>query len=343
MRSSSISAARTSRLLQRRAAAALRGKRLDAQHRQAAADALARRPGPMSNAQGSAKLRLELQRVLTNVRWMLLLNVFDSSMSTEETVAISLTVNGEPVVRMVPVRQHLVDFLRTELGLTGAHLGCEHGVCGACSVRVDGVVVRGCLMLAVQADGSDVVTIEGLTDSGEVADLQAAFVQRNALQCGFCTPGMLMTAAELLAERQPRPGTRSGPSCPATTAAAPAITPSSMRWPPPWKPARRAADRERQDPPRPVRQTQQLRRPHPLPRRGQTRRRRPRPLHRRLLAPSHAPCRLRAQPVRPCENSFDRYGGGETHAGRPPRHDGRRTRETLHRPLGRHAHLLSPA
>jgi len=125
-------------------------------------------------------------------------------MSTEEVVAITLTVNSEPVVRMVPVRQHLVDFLRTELGLTGAHLGCEHGVCGACSVRVDGVVVRGCLMLAVQADGSDVVTIEGLTDSGEVADLQAAFVQRNALQCGFCTPGMVMTAAELLLQQQPK-------------------------------------------------------------------------------------------------------------------------------------------
>lgn len=125
-------------------------------------------------------------------------------MSIEETVAITLTVNGEPVVRMVPVRQHLVDFLRTDLGLTGAHLGCEHGVCGACSVRVDGVVVRGCLMLAVQADGSEVITIEGVTDSGEVADLQAAFVQRNALQCGFCTPGMLMTAAELLLDKQPR-------------------------------------------------------------------------------------------------------------------------------------------
>ena len=125
-------------------------------------------------------------------------------MSTEETVAVTLTVNGEAVVRMAPVRQHLVDFLRTELGLTGAHLGCEHGVCGACSVRVDGVVVRGCLMLAVQADGAEVVTIEGLTDSGEVADLQDAFVQRNALQCGFCTPGMVMTAAELLREAEPR-------------------------------------------------------------------------------------------------------------------------------------------
>ncbi|HZT47086.1 MAG TPA: 2Fe-2S iron-sulfur cluster-binding protein, partial [Hyphomicrobiaceae bacterium] len=113
---------------------------------------------------------------------------------------ISLTVNGEQVTRAVPVRQHLVDFLRSDLGLTGAHLGCEHGICGACSVRVDGAVVRGCLMLAVQADGADVVTIEGLTDTGEVADLQEAFVARNALQCGFCTPGMLMTAADLLGE-----------------------------------------------------------------------------------------------------------------------------------------------
>jgi carbon-monoxide dehydrogenase small subunit len=125
-------------------------------------------------------------------------------MTTEETAAITLIVNGERVVRMVSVRQHLVDFLRAELGLTGAHLGCEHGVCGACSVRVDGVVVRGCLMLAVQADGSEVITIEGLTESGEVADLQEAFVDRNALQCGFCTPGMLMTAAELLLEQQPK-------------------------------------------------------------------------------------------------------------------------------------------
>jgi aerobic carbon-monoxide dehydrogenase small subunit len=121
---------------------------------------------------------------------------------SEETAQITLTVNGEAVARTVPVRQHLVDFLRTDLGLTGSHIGCEHGVCGACSVRVDGRVVRGCLMLAVQADGAEVVTIEGLTDTGEIADLQAAFVNRNALQCGFCTPGMLMTAAELLAEKQ---------------------------------------------------------------------------------------------------------------------------------------------
>ena len=117
---------------------------------------------------------------------------------SEQTLAINLTVNGERVSRNVPVRQHLVDFLRTELGLTGTHLGCEHGVCGACSVRVDGALVRGCLLLAVQADAADVVTIEGLDATGEIADLQQAFVHRNALQCGFCTPGMLLAAAELL-------------------------------------------------------------------------------------------------------------------------------------------------
>ena len=122
----------------------------------------------------------------------------------EETKTVTLTVNGEQVSRLVAVRQHLVDFLRIELGLTGSHLGCEHGICGACTVRVDGDVVRGCLMLAVQADGSDVETVEGLTESGEIADLQDKFVERDALQCGFCTPGMLITAAELLREATPK-------------------------------------------------------------------------------------------------------------------------------------------
>ena len=117
----------------------------------------------------------------------------------EETTVISLTVNGEHFTRTVPVRRHLVDFLRLDLNLNGSHLACEHGVCGACTVRVDGVIVRGCLMLAVQANGGDVVTIEGLSASGEVADLQMEFETRNAAQCGFCTPGMVMTSAELLA------------------------------------------------------------------------------------------------------------------------------------------------
>ena len=112
---------------------------------------------------------------------------------------VAVTVNGEEVRERVDARKTLVDFLREELALTGSHVGCEQGVCGACSVRVDGVVVRGCLMLAVQCDGAPVDTIEGMADSGEIADLQQAFIARNALQCGYCTPGMLLTAQELLA------------------------------------------------------------------------------------------------------------------------------------------------
>jgi carbon-monoxide dehydrogenase small subunit len=117
------------------------------------------------------------------------------------TVDVTITVNGEPVTRRVEARQHLVDFLREELQLTGSHVGCEHGVCGACTIRVEGQIVRGCLMLAAQADGLRVETIEGLAESGELADLQEAFLERNALQCGYCTPGMLLSAAELLASR----------------------------------------------------------------------------------------------------------------------------------------------
>jgi aerobic carbon-monoxide dehydrogenase small subunit len=112
---------------------------------------------------------------------------------------ISLTVNGEAVREAVEARKTLVDFLRDDLGLTGSHVGCEHGVCGACTVRVDGAVVRGCLVLAVQCDGARVETIEGVSDSGAIADLQEAFAKRNALQCGYCTPGMLLAAEELLA------------------------------------------------------------------------------------------------------------------------------------------------
>jgi len=113
---------------------------------------------------------------------------------------IRLTVNGETVTETVEARTSLVDFLRDQLVLTGSHVGCEHGVCGACTVRVDGIIVRGCLMLAAQCDGATVETVEGVSDSGEIADLQKAFEQRNALQCGFCTPGMLLTAQELLAQ-----------------------------------------------------------------------------------------------------------------------------------------------
>jgi carbon-monoxide dehydrogenase small subunit len=113
-------------------------------------------------------------------------------------ITITLTVNGETVSETVPPRLHLADFVRERLGLTGTHLGCEHGVCGACTLRLDGAIVRGCLVLAVQADGGVVETIEGVTDSGEIADLQAAFHARNALQCGFCTPAMLLAAQDLL-------------------------------------------------------------------------------------------------------------------------------------------------
>ena len=115
----------------------------------------------------------------------------------EHEVVTTLSVNGIEVTRRIPARQHLVDFLREELGLTGSHVGCEHGVCGACTVRVDGEIVRGCLMLAVQANGCKVETIEGLSDSGELAGLQKAFHAHNALQCGFCTPGMLLAARDL--------------------------------------------------------------------------------------------------------------------------------------------------
>jgi carbon-monoxide dehydrogenase small subunit len=119
---------------------------------------------------------------------------------TDHSRSIALTVNGEEVRETVEARTSLVDFLRERLGLTGSHVGCEQGVCGACTVRLDGMIVRGCLVLAVQCAGSRVDTIEGVSEAGEIADLQEAFVRRNALQCGFCTPGMLLSAHELLSQ-----------------------------------------------------------------------------------------------------------------------------------------------
>jgi len=120
-------------------------------------------------------------------------------------IPISLQVNGEPVEAQILPRLNLADFLREHQSLTGTHVGCEHGVCGACTVRVNGDIVRACLMLAVQANNASVETIEGLSDSGEIADLQDAFRHRNALQCGYCTPGMLIAAQDLLTQNpEPR-------------------------------------------------------------------------------------------------------------------------------------------
>jgi len=117
---------------------------------------------------------------------------------SDEANDIAFTLNGDHVALRVSVRLNLADLIRGALGKTGTHVGCEHGVCGACNVMLEGRSVRSCLMLAVQADGAHVQTIEGLTQSGVIADLQAEFVARNALQCGYCTPGMLATATEML-------------------------------------------------------------------------------------------------------------------------------------------------
>jgi carbon-monoxide dehydrogenase small subunit len=115
-----------------------------------------------------------------------------------ENVEIEFVLNGKPLRRQVQVRQHLADFLRQEMELTGTHLGCEHGVCGACTVLIDGATARGCLWLAVQAAGRRIDTIEGMSTSGALAELQQEFIARNAAQCGFCSSGMLLTSYELM-------------------------------------------------------------------------------------------------------------------------------------------------
>jgi aerobic carbon-monoxide dehydrogenase small subunit len=117
---------------------------------------------------------------------------------------VSLEVNGEQIEYDVPTRRLLVHFLRDDLGLTGTHIGCDTGNCGACTVHVDGEAVKSCMMLAVQADGTQVSTVEGLAADGELTALQQAFNEHHALQCGYCTPGMLMSATALLA-RNPHP------------------------------------------------------------------------------------------------------------------------------------------
>jgi len=124
--------------------------------------------------------------------------------AVQTAMTVTFVVNGEQVTRQVPVRRNLADFLREDLGLTGTHVGCEHGVCGACTVKVNGAIVRACLMLAVQCDGAEVITIEGAADD-VIADLRREFHVRNALQCGFCTPAMLLTAADIV-ENNPQAG-----------------------------------------------------------------------------------------------------------------------------------------
>jgi carbon-monoxide dehydrogenase small subunit len=124
-----------------------------------------------------------------------------------ETVTIRVRVNGTDYERVVESRLLLSDFLRDSVGLTGTHVGCEHGICGCCTVMVDGLTVRSCLMFAIQADGADVMTVEGLADGGKLHPLQEAFSENHGLQCGFCTPGMLFSALELLNEN-PRPTDR---------------------------------------------------------------------------------------------------------------------------------------
>ena len=122
-------------------------------------------------------------------------------MDAEVKQRISARVNGTPIERVVPARQTLADFLRDDLDLTGTHVGCGHGACGACTVLLDGASVRSCLMLAVQANGHDVTTVEGLAgEDEELHPAQRAFSHEHGLQCGFCTPGFLMTTAEILTE-----------------------------------------------------------------------------------------------------------------------------------------------
>ncbi len=115
-----------------------------------------------------------------------------------QTIQTTLTVNGATVTRPIEPRTHLIDFLREDLELTGSHIGCEHGVCGACTVKVDGFAMRSCLMLAVQAEGRTVDTVESLGSGDRLSALQEAFRRHHALQCGFCTPGILMSLDDYL-------------------------------------------------------------------------------------------------------------------------------------------------
>ncbi len=125
-------------------------------------------------------------------------------MDKDDTATVKLTINGTPREGRCPPRKLLVDFIREDLALTGTHVGCEHGVCGACTILVNGEAARSCLMLAVQADGAELITVEGLARDGKLHPLQQAFHEHHGLQCGFCTPGMLLTALDFL-RTNPRP------------------------------------------------------------------------------------------------------------------------------------------
>jgi aerobic carbon-monoxide dehydrogenase small subunit len=120
--------------------------------------------------------------------------------ASDKPQVVQMTVNGEPMAAMADTRTLLVDFIRHDLGLTGTHVGCEHGMCGACTVVMDGKVVRSCITFAVQADGAEIETIESLGDGTELHPIQQAFREKHGLQCGFCTPGMVLTAKALLEE-----------------------------------------------------------------------------------------------------------------------------------------------
>ena len=258
---------------------------------------------------------------------------------SEHRCAITLTVNGETVSETVDARKTLVDFLRDDLVLTGSHVGCEHGVCGACTVRLDGVIVRGCLTLAAQCDGATVETIEGVSDTGEIADLQKAFEQRNALQCGFCTPGMLLTAQELAGEAAAcRAATKSASRFPATTAAAPAITPSSTpssRW---RKRGTGNENRRRQSSAaHRARPAEFLYRPLGAAAKPGAADARPRAICQRRGAAADGACGVCPFAARARQDRFDRRGRGEKGAGRDR---GRHRRGTGqgHHAVGRRAH-----
>ena len=170
----------------------------------AAAEGLGAGLDPPSDVHGSADYRRHLAEV-SAVRAVL------QAAETEEVVSapvtsrtVSVEVNGEQIELEVPTRRLLVHFLRDDLGLTGTHIGCDTGNCGACTVHVNGEAVKSCMLLAVQADGTKIATVEGLAGDGELTALQQAFNEHHALQCGYCTPGMLMSATALLA-RNPHP------------------------------------------------------------------------------------------------------------------------------------------